>query len=59
MAEAKVALIVPKVPNFIRVNSTGTLDVKLDIAGLSDEELIELAEEWKNELLNLAAKRRK
>jgi len=50
--EAKLSIKVPKVPNFILYAES---DGKVSIGDLTDEQLTEIAEAWKADLLKRAA----
>lgn len=54
-AKMTVNLVVPRVPNFVRIE--GTLGMK-DIACLNDAELNLLADAWRTELIAHAKQRR-
>ena len=66
MSEVKLKLMIPNVPNYIIIDlgrvtrrQDGFKDgPRMDIADLSDEQLCELADEWKLKLLDHAKHRR-
>lgn len=66
MSDIKLKLKTPSVPNFILVEmpigkkQDGFVEApKLRVSDLSDTQLIEIAEEWKNELLKKAMEQRR
>jgi hypothetical protein len=55
MTNITFKLVCPRLPNFIKIED---LDSMMPVEDLSDEQLIKLADEWKQKLLDHAARRR-